>query len=603
MGFIVARACVLPCLILCSTLHSHSNLSTRAVTMKKDLRDSAKKIFLTTALAGFTLLSATVTHAGFQWVPPAGEKAPAASGNMNAAPGQSAAPAPVDEMVLPLPEDVSDAPVPVPTTENAAAISSEPYPVPAPVAPPQTLQPPAGYQPLPVPVQPAQPQQPVMKVRNISPSVPPASEALLEQPSATAPKKLPSVPAVATPQAKEEAWKEPTPIELPEPQPVVRNAPAKASHTALKLPPDTMALPVPDAPETKIVMPDDAPNSARGVAARDPGFTGGPINVVPGEGVAAKSKIDGQPVAKKTILPNDAPLKAVEKTPNSQKLAINPYPNKQGDLPPVETLNPVEPQAKSNSDKKLPTPASTTKQQPPQNFTTVEGFGSDMPLALALRQVVPAEYAYSFSKTVNPGANVSWNGGKPWNDVLSDMVAPLNLEAVVAGKIVRIQGKGEKHSSLDPNSAVKRANIKDPGEAPQIQTADALAGIETAAGTEGVIDVQPVPAKPAITEKKAETKKTVTATDSKTESWDAKSGESLKKTLARWSKKAGVELIWMASYDYKIKDDVHVDGTFENAVKDVFANSLDQKAAPTLNLQPGSKNAAPATLIIKDKAA
>jgi hypothetical protein len=36
--------------------------------------------------------------------------------------------------------------------------------------------------------------------------------------------------------------------------------------------------------------------------------------------------------------------------------------------------------------------------------------------------------------------------------------------------------------------------------------------------------------------------------------WEAKAGESLRDILTRWSEQAGVELVWMASYDYKIKD-------------------------------------------------
>jgi hypothetical protein len=75
-------------------------------------------------------------------------------------------------------------------------------------------------------------------------------------------------------------------------------------------------------------------------------------------------------------------------------------------------------------------------------FDETIGFGSDMPLAMALRQVVPAEYSFSFGQNVNPGERVSWNGGKPWNDVVSDMVMPLNLKASVRGRTVYIEHAG-----------------------------------------------------------------------------------------------------------------------------------------------------------------
>lgn len=91
-----------------------------------------------------------------------------------------------------------------------------------------------------------------------------------------------------------------------------------------------------------------------------------------------------------------------------------------------------------------PQQAQTKQRQPVQalSFENVAGFGSDMPLAYALRQVVPPEYAFSFGADVNPGYRVSWSGGKPWNEVVSDMVAPLNLKATVHGSTVYIQNAG-----------------------------------------------------------------------------------------------------------------------------------------------------------------
>lgn len=57
----------------------------------------------------------------------------------------------------------------------------------------------------------------------------------------------------------------------------------------------------------------------------------------------------------------------------------------------------------------------------------LSGFGKDVPLVIALQQVVPAGYQYSFGAGVNPGVSVSWEGGKPWQQVLSDMLAAQSL--------------------------------------------------------------------------------------------------------------------------------------------------------------------------------
>lgn len=85
---------------------------------------------------------------------------------------------------------------------------------------------------------------------------------------------------------------------------------------------------------------------------------------------------------------------------------------------------------------------------PPQSTTTgassgpvfaeAVGFGSDMPLVLALRQVVPPRYAFAFDPSVDQGARVNWNGGKPWNLVLEETLRPLGLSAQISETTVRI---------------------------------------------------------------------------------------------------------------------------------------------------------------------
>lgn len=70
-------------------------------------------------------------------------------------------------------------------------------------------------------------------------------------------------------------------------------------------------------------------------------------------------------------------------------------------------------------------------------YTDAVGFGRDLPLALALSQVVPAEYSYAFAQNVNVGTMVSWQGGKPWNVVLDEMLAPNGMKADIQdGQII-----------------------------------------------------------------------------------------------------------------------------------------------------------------------
>ena len=66
------------------------------------------------------------------------------------------------------------------------------------------------------------------------------------------------------------------------------------------------------------------------------------------------------------------------------------------------------------------------------------GFGSGLPLAIALQQVAPAGYQFSFAAGVNPGTPVSWAGGKPWQRVLADMLSPQRLGFNVQNNVIII---------------------------------------------------------------------------------------------------------------------------------------------------------------------
>ncbi|HYD18808.1 MAG TPA: TcpQ domain-containing protein [Patescibacteria group bacterium] len=104
----------------------------------------------------------------------------------------------------------------------------------------------------------------------------------------------------------------------------------------------------------------------------------------------------------------------------------------------------------------------------------LSGFGSDVPLVIALQQVVPAGYQYSFSSGVNPGVSVSWEGGKPWQGVLSDMLAKQGLG-------YRIQG-----------SAVVIGNYASP-EAPQSAAMDSSAAMASTPESDAAAGMSPMP--------------------------------------------------------------------------------------------------------------
>ena len=82
--------------------------------------------------------------------------------------------------------------------------------------------------------------------------------------------------------------------------------------------------------------------------------------------------------------------------------------------------------------------AHTAPQTMPVEGEVLAGFGRDLPLVIALQQVAPAGHQFSFASGVNPGAVVSWEGGKPWQAVMTDMLAPQGLEYQLQGNVVAV---------------------------------------------------------------------------------------------------------------------------------------------------------------------
>ncbi len=248
---------------------------------------------------------------------------------------------------------------------------------------------------------------------------------------------------------------------------------------------------------------------------------------------------------------------------------------------------------------------------------SVVGFATDMPLALALRQVVPAQYSYYFSERVNPGYRVSWSGGKAWMDVVQDMVAPLNLVAELRGNTVHIRFSNQAALQMDggAESAVMASNIETASGDAQASMDVSLMPMGAAADRTNVIDpgemsaMQPSGTVEAledvVRERRVEGVAVADATtfgSSGTLFWEARRGDSLKDTLDHWSKISGFELVWEAGYDYRLKSDVFAAGRFENALEVVLSVALEGENAPALLFVKSDENEdQPVKLIIRDQ--
>jgi hypothetical protein len=78
------------------------------------------------------------------------------------------------------------------------------------------------------------------------------------------------------------------------------------------------------------------------------------------------------------------------------------------------------------------------RRKPPAPEPAAMGFGDQIPLSFAVRQIVPARFQVAFGKEVDREERVNWKGGKPWRSVLSEAIKPFGLTIAVRGLTVTI---------------------------------------------------------------------------------------------------------------------------------------------------------------------
>lgn len=132
----------------------------------------------------------------------------------------------------------------------------------------------------------------------------------------------------------------------------------------------------------------------------------------------------------------------------------------------------VEPVQHETHAAPVQTAMSTAPAAAAQEAGTLSGFGSDLPLVIALQQIVPAGFQYSFSGGVNPGVTVSWQGGKPWQHVLSDTLAPQGLGYTLQNNTVIIS-RGAAPASAQPAALESHTHDSSMSPAPDMTAAPA----------------------------------------------------------------------------------------------------------------------------------
>ena len=224
---------------------------------------------------------------------------------------------------------------------------------------------------------------------------------------------------------------------------------------------------------------------------------------------------------------------------------------------PLPPLSPITLSSKEGSKVDLATATisaapSSTEASPsaPSGADVVQGFALQVPLALALRQVLPIGYSFSIDQGIDMDTLVSYKGGKAWRETLNTMLAPEGLASHEQGTVVTISRNGA--SVVDKAPLLSRQPVGTLG--------NFRAPLETA---------------PPVNVSSAD-------------GWSAERGDTLRKVLTDWCRRSGVELKWQAEYDYPIEASAHFNNGFEDAVRNLLAGFDGARPQPIGELHSNS---------------
>ena len=257
-----------------------------------------------------------------------------------------------------------------------------------------------------------------------------------------------------------------------------------------------------------------------------------------------------------------------------------PYEEKQPAINAVVPDAPVEAkQASQDLPNWLVNKPAVEAPKPVVSENLIQGFGSDMPLEIAVQQLVPPVYKVTFAAGVDASKTVSWQGGKAWRQVLNEAVASAGLTVRENGNelVVEKVGMGEvvAAATVNPAPAAPVQVVNEPaktGEAPINITT--VAPVENAAPAEAVaINVE---ATATVAEEAKAVEQAQVTEQVQAKAWVVEPNRTLREVLQLWADEAGWKVVWNSNRDYQIESGAIFEGEFESAAGGLiraFANA------------------------------
>lgn len=117
---------------------------------------------------------------------------------------------------------------------------------------------------------------------------------------------------------------------------------------------------------------------------------------------------------------------------------------------------PVDKVALTAQEKLPPAPAPVLTDKSGDPGAVVEGFGDGVTLVMAMRDIAPPEYQFSFGREVDLSSPVDWQGGRPWKEVMTGLLEQQGLKAAIYGQMI-VVSHGE--AALPPPGAAASSDI------------------------------------------------------------------------------------------------------------------------------------------------
>jgi hypothetical protein len=231
------------------------------------------------------------------------------------------------------------------------------------------------------------------------------------------------------------------------------------------------------------------------------------------------------------------------------------------------------------------------------------GFGKDIPLTTALRQIIPADYSYVIDQNVSGEQFVSWNGGREWPLVMNDMIEPLGLKSSIDGRIVRLTNNQmqadtpalvsprPEPSVAAPMSLIPETRNTTPTYSQPVMDLEEIEAKAVAA--------LPTPPRDIIMQDFNMPKQSAVPQVTQGQ-WRAQNGDSLRTVIESWANIEGVDLFWSSEFDYKLAGDVNISGNFEQAIETLLSGFSEAQPRPTGRLHPNLPHG-PAVLVVETR--